>query len=139
MNGNHTNWKLCCVTDKWAWFTTHSLDELSGDDWNDSPYQCNGSLPYEPTRAFKDESAYLKVAFDGCLNEASQVHGSNNNISMNDLVHRKSVPWLQTNKHDLKYDEDLEHVNIFSGVSVGEFEEMVTRAGGEVYYPNTLD
>lgn len=39
---------LCYVDRPWAYFTTQSLSEQWGDDWNDAPYEYNAGPPYSP-------------------------------------------------------------------------------------------
>jgi hypothetical protein len=39
---------LCYVSENFAWFTTRSLEEQWGDDWDDAPYEHNAGEPYGP-------------------------------------------------------------------------------------------
>ena len=43
-------YKLCYIDGAWAYFTKKPItgkDKQWGDDWNDAPYDCNASPPYE--------------------------------------------------------------------------------------------
>ena len=40
--------KLCYVDQSWAFFTTKSLSDQWGDDWDDAPYEHNAGYPYSP-------------------------------------------------------------------------------------------
>lgn len=42
------DFKLCYINGSTAYFTTLSLDDQWGDDWDDAPYEHNAGTPYSP-------------------------------------------------------------------------------------------
>jgi hypothetical protein len=55
---------LCYATATWAFFTTRSLKEQWGDDWNDAPYEHNAGDPYEP--CWHNGPSRFVQSFRGC-------------------------------------------------------------------------
>jgi hypothetical protein len=57
--------KLCYVDLPWAYFTTQDLKDQWGDDWDDSPYEDNAGLPYDPRYFhYADERGSIKSPED---------------------------------------------------------------------------
>ena len=123
---------LCYVQDRFAYFTTQSLEDQWGDDWNDAPYYCNAGEPYEPGwyhyadgRSEKNDRDWnedggpkweiTKIAFDGPLYEPEQ------NVSVQD-INKARMPWLVA-----------DNGAIHAGASVDEFISFVRENGGNVY------
>lgn len=103
-------YKLCYVDGNFAWFTLEPLDKQWGDDWNDRPYQDNAGPPYEL-------SPLQKVAFDGNFETPSE------NFAWFTVkeINRGEVPWLSG------------LTQIYAGVSIDEFTELIEDGGGHVY------
>lgn len=53
---------LCYVDGKFAFFTTQSLEDQKGDDWNDRPWHSNAGDPYFPREG--DNWQIVQIAFD---------------------------------------------------------------------------
>lgn len=45
-----------------AYFTPRTLDEQTGDDWDDTPYECNAGRPYDDFIVSSKEENGIKVA-----------------------------------------------------------------------------
>jgi hypothetical protein len=74
---------LCFIRDGRAYFTPLSLEEQTGDDWNDRPYQCNAGIPYGDDIEI--------VCFDSCRSEP---HYNDGLFSVEDINLQKKRPWL---------------------------------------------
>lgn len=62
--------KLCFVKNKFAYFTTLEINKQPADDWDDSPYEHNASLPidwYE--RSGRDYYEIYNLSYDGDFEE----------------------------------------------------------------------
>lgn len=120
---NKKEFKLCYVNKCWAYFTTNSLKDQWGDDWNDAPYEYNAGEPYEWAEYRKvPEYEIMKVAFDGDLLPPGD--GFTNSPYSVDTINKGVVPWLRT------WDGDI---RIFAGVTLEEFKRLIKDAGGDLY------
>jgi len=122
--------KLCFVEKPWAWFTTADLKDQWGDDWNDSPYECNAGWPYEWYDGRQSEKYELmKLAFDdnGDLRDPSDGH-CNSPYSVED-INNGATAWL------FSQSWAKESVCIPAGISVDEFIEKMEKIGGKIYFP----
>lgn len=120
------HWKLCFATAHFAWFTQGRIADVTGDDWDDAPHDCNAS---EPLRG----GPFLKVAFDGDAGLVvgwSDKHGSaywgSYWVSADDC-NAGRAPWLIAGP---KPDSP----QVRGGASLAEFSEFIENAGGRVYY-----
>lgn len=52
---------LCYIEEPFAYFTTLSLEEQWGDDWNDAPTEHNSGPPYVPHESQFSEGIYWEV------------------------------------------------------------------------------
>lgn len=131
---------LCYVEESWAYFTSQSLEEQWGDDWNDAPYEHNAGTPYafyEPDRERgKEPWQIVKVAFE-CNLETPDAWTSNSPYSVQD-INRKATPWLQSGKYG-KRDKDGNPIQIWAGVTIEEFMHLVNQASGKVYLEFNVD
>lgn len=111
---------LCYVSGDTAWFTD-DLATVWGDDWNDAPYEHNAGPPYEDLVAahLKFETD-LVTPDDGVLNSSWSVQD----------INRRRVPWLQRSRWD-----DAENVQIWAGMTIGEFIDAIESTGGTIYVP----
>lgn len=151
--------RLCYVDprDPWAYFTTQDIKDQWGDDWEDSPYEHNSELPYDPcwhnearhvaergslctcsacqrdwTPDGQPRWTILKVAFDGDLVQPRDGH-LNSPYSVQ-TINARAIPWLRSPDY-----RDGEHVQIWAGATLAEFRELVKLAGGTVYLPAAGD
>lgn len=76
--------QLCYVDDNIMYFTT-DMENVRGDDWDDSPFQHNADPPY-------DRFVFKKICFEGSweVDKASDRGGSYNVYDIN----RGALPWL---------------------------------------------
>jgi len=136
-SANISDLKLCyiCPRDRFAWFTSISLESQWGDDWNDAPYEHNAGEPYEE---HKEDGKYVphhlvKVAWDGPWSTPADLAGSNSSWSVQG-INRGCVAWLVPDGWGSKDDARPIH----AGISLVGFIEAVERSGGNVYVPHTM-
>lgn len=113
---------LCYIDGPWAYFTTQSLQQQWGDDWDDKPYEHNAGNPYGPHEGDKPWEI-VKVAWDGDFFAPCDGH-LNSKWSVKD-INNKCVPWLSR-----PYDKPL---NIWAGTTLSKFKKMIREGGGSVY------
>ena len=128
--------KLCYVTGPWAYFTTESLEEQWGDDWNDAPYQHNAGPPYDHRG-----QTIVRVAYDGPLYQPGTYERTDydgfgdldtRGVSVEDINRgRKRWPWLA----EMRWEDGghVAGVEIWAGSSLEEFVGLVESGGGRVY------
>jgi hypothetical protein len=120
--------KLCFVRDAWAYFTSQSLEEQSGEGWWKPSYENNACLPYEYSEHHDfDKSPWIivKVAYDGNF-ELPGNHELNSRYSINE-INKGSVPWLSG------IDETKREICIYAGVTLEVFNVLIRRGGGKVF------
>lgn len=122
------DFKLCYVSDAWAFFTTQEVSEQWGDDWNDAPYEHNAEEPYE-WRENSDKPYWeIKVvAFRANLNVP---HDGYNNcpFSVQD-INGGAISWLcSPSYHEKK-------VFIPAGTNLDDFIATIHECGGQVFLP----
>lgn len=135
---------LCYVSGGNAWFTTQSLEEQWGDDWNDSPYEHNAGTPYAPCWHRQRSDCWCDVCKQDYLPDGSPrwhiVHirfgeidqqepcdgHPNSPYSIQDINNRK-VPWLLPPRYSAPVG-DLEPV--WAGTPLPEFCAWIEQAGG---------
>lgn len=123
------HYRLCFVDGPWAYFADCEPTEVRGDDWNDSPHDCNAGTPYE------QDHDIVTVAFDGDLwpvgvgTFGGLVKEKYGWLSA-DQINRLEAPWLVA----LDYGTPtMIRLGIWAGVSLDEFRQLVGLAGGTVY------
>ena len=96
-----------------------------GDDWDDSPYDCNAEDPYD---SYKKGDKEYKIKHKIIYFELPDYYGylpcngyTNCPYSVQD-INNKTVPWLHTRDF-----------NIFAGASLEEFKNMIKEYGGKIY------
>ena len=97
--------RLCYVRDNIMYFTDNFENQV-GDDWNDTPYDCNAGEPYEwndkedaewnkhhgHLRYIGFYSWYTSVMVTGCL-------GAPYNVPYSvDAINNRAIPWLYTDE-----------------------------------------
>ncbi len=120
--------RLCYIEGAFAWFTSHP--KPWGDDWNDSPHDCNAGPPYARFGPF------TVVAFDG---EAELVTGwaDDNvdhwaqNVSVEDC-NAGRAPWLAILYGNHKGE-------LFGRATLDEFRAFITSGNGHVYVREDTD
>jgi hypothetical protein len=145
---------LCYVFEPWtstqvnrvAYFTTQPLAEAWGDDWNDSPYDCNAGRPYtwrrtryakQPDATYKTEPnpqppwREFEAEFTGPF-DTPAVLAFNTPYCVQDINDGK-IPWLWTDS-----DGRGPSVVVNAGVSFTRFRTLVRRAGGTVGRPQEM-
>ena len=80
--------RLCYIDMPWVYFTSQTLENQWGDDWNDAPYEHNAGTPYE-----SDEWEIVKIAIE-CQLEVPADRYLNSPFSVQD-INALNVPWLQ--------------------------------------------
>ena len=123
--------KLCYIDGSFAFFTTQSLKDQWGDDWNDAPYEHNAGEPYlyNPETDAKPFEV-LRIAFDGGeLRTPGDLAGYNSSYSVQDINDGK-VPWLQS-----FWTDEI----IWAGSGLAHFAAKIERANGQIFLPYKND
>ena len=138
-------YKLCYVSNGYAWFTTQELSKQWGDDWNDAPYEHNAEIPYDykesvyeagkgmvanPAPAYK----LAVVPFDGAGLQTPDClcSGGNSPFSVQ-MINKGAVAWLSTPTYSVG-----PFIHIWAGTPYPEFVRLVQSAGGNVYEPLSI-
>ena len=134
---NISDLKLCyvCPRDRFAWFTSISLESQWGDDWNDAPYEHNAGDPYNE---HKEDGKYVphhlvKVAWDGPYSTPADLAGSNSSWSVQG-INRGCVAWLVPDGWGSKDDARP----VPAGTLLVNFISAIEGAGGNVYLPRNI-
>lgn len=116
---NIEEYKLCYVSDSFAYFTRKELSEQWGDDWDDAPYEHNACEPYNDDGADIIRLAYhgdLQTPCDGYCNSPFSVKS----------INLGAAAWL--------YDRwGKSGVAIQAGCGIEEFIAKVKKANGCAY------
>lgn len=114
--------KLCYIEKNFAYFTTQSIEDQWGDDWDDAPYEHNASPPYEYNKE-RDKKPWniVKIAFECDGLETPCNRGSNYSIQ---AINNKEIPWLST------WDDVPK---IWAGTIMSKFKQIIRCNGGKVY------
>lgn len=118
--------KLCFVSGNFAYFTSKPLDEQTGDDWDDAPYEHNAGYPYD-----MDNSDIIRIlAYNcGCLETPAEFTGQGG-VSV-DEINSGKVAWFSSPSYVKKEDR----VVIHAGVTMDEFKRLIKKAKGTVFVP----
>ncbi len=119
---------LCYIEgDCWAFFTTRALEEQTGDDWDDAPYDCNAGSPREP---YENEGSWeiVHVAFESDYHGTPAQQGELNCPWSVHRINRGDIAWL------IPYKWAEPNVKpIHAGVTLSEFKRLIREAGGKVF------
>lgn len=108
---------LCYIRDNWAYFTTKTLTEQTGDDWNDVPYEHNAGSPY-------DDGCITKIAFELGWETPSDLANGNSRYSVDD-INMGAVAWLT---------DTWDHKGVITaGCPLSEFKKIVLENKGRIY------
>jgi hypothetical protein len=128
---------LCYIGYDSAYFTTQSLDDQWGDDWNDAPYEHNAGTPYKyraDRMGDKDQVPWkiTKIFFEGNFDTPNE--GVLNSRYSVEQINNKVVPWLRGSRFT-----NLEgKVTIWAGTPLDEFCRTILECGGQIYLPIEL-
>lgn len=121
---------LCYVDGQWAYFTTQSLSEQWGDDWDDAPYEHNSGKPYEfgehEKRKGRKPWQIIKAAWDGDF--VLPCDDYINSPWSVEQINAGAIAWLRTHEGHAG-----EPVIIPAGTTLNHFCELVHEGGGEAY------
>ena len=117
---------LCYVDGPWAFFTTQSLENQWGDDWNDAPYEHNAGEPYGPCEGESWE--IIRVAWEGPF--ITPDDGVLNSRYSVEAINRGDIAWLRPVLWCLKPGHP-----IHAGTTLREFIDNIISAEGMVYLP----
>lgn len=120
-----------------AWFTS-DWENQSGDDWNDSPYECNAGDPYEHNynaleqgvengRGIYPTIEHKKLFFDFEDNWGIHQPYMLGSVSVND-INRGAVAWLWG-----------DNFTIPAKTEYNDFIKTVEENGGKIYLPREVD
>lgn len=119
---------LCYISGAWAYFTTQSLSEQWGDDWNDAPYEQNAGAPYRYSEGDKKKGRQpwqiFKVAWEGPFETPCILPNSRFSVKM---INAGAIAWLRTDQWCKN------QIIIPAGTPLDRFVELIREAGGEVY------
>ena len=135
------DYKLCyvCPSTRFAWFTSISLKEQWGDDWDDAPYEHNAGDPYADHYSSLDANLknrkrikhdLLQVAWSS-LHQMPCTNQINSPWSVKG-INSGNIAWLTVPHHRQNDDNAFP---IFAGTTLREFIGLIKRCGGEVFLP----
>ena len=150
--------RLCYVEGMAAYFTTQSVTEQWGDDWNDAPYEHNAGTPYAPSvhhyangehklspRDWNPDGTpryqLLRVLFElehgyGELKAPCDFYGANSPYSVQD-INAGAIAWLTAKRWDTDAKAYVVSGTLPAGATFAEFFEFIKAQGGVVYVPDT--
>ena len=121
--------KLCYVKGSWAWFTSCSLNDQSGDGWSESPYEYNSSPPsdvHKEKGGKQKKHTLVKVAWESDHSEPV-CDGVWSKWSVM-MINRGETPWLMTSPFST-----IKLKPIMAGISLDEFIKIIRESGGDVF------
>lgn len=121
-------YRLCYVADGFAYFTTQSLDEQWGDDWEDTPYEHNAGEPYQSREGCETPWEILKVAFSSDYYRLPHTNHHNSPFSVRG-INAGAVAWIFF---------PFENIAINAGESLPTFIQKVELTKGTVYLPRNF-
>ena len=116
---------LCYVDGNRAYFTTDTLENQWGDDWDDAPYEHNAGCPY-----CMEGQLIGMVFFDGPFETPADLGRGNSNYSVQ-MINRGSIAWLAPER----WSDSPNAKPIMAGTKYRDFVKLVKLAGGNVYEP----
>ena len=107
-------YKLCLVLDKTAYFTNIPIEDQTGDDWNDAPYEYNAGEPYP-----NDKNQIIKLMFEDGFFVKYPCDGYYS-VSVDD-INKKTIPWITIRM----YDKNVKDTEIYAGETIRGFIEKM--------------
>ena len=151
------DFKLCYLTDIFAYFTTQELSKQWGDDWDDAPYEHNAGEPYKP--CWHNEPNNLNYVHRGPVEPGELCKGKCCIDDWNDdgtpkweilkIVYEISSLCLPNHGCN-NSDYSVESINskrvpwlysldgkekIYAGTTLKNFINKINELGGQIYYP----
>jgi hypothetical protein len=123
---------LCYIDMPWCYFTTQPLDQQTGDDWDDAPYEHNAGDPYtyHEYNEKRGDAPWeiVTIAIRTNLETPRGLAFRGNSRYSVDMINAKLTPWLRT-------DEWFKGtpVAIYAGTPLSEFIKVIQDFGGRVY------
>lgn len=126
-------YKLCYVEGNKAWFT-NNFEKQWGDDWNDSPYECNAGYPYDSwseliednknvlKRKWKSHKIKHKTLYFEVNDWGEQRPCDIGSYSVEEINNKQEIPWIHT-----------EEFNILAGTIYENFIDIIEKHGGKIY------
>lgn len=121
--------RLCYIDGCWAYFTTQPLDQQWGDDWNDTPYEHNAGVPYEPRKDEPNPWEIIKVAWDGDF--LAPCDSGANSYSV-EQINNGALAWLRASRWRPALFR-FEEIVIPAGTALDNFKSLIQLGGGNVY------
>lgn len=119
-------YKLIYVSKPWLYFTKKSMDEQTGDDWDDAPYEHNAGKPYgvrETDEVIRVAVPLLGVALQSPKEKWRGIQSAYSVREIND----GEVPWLSTPEYVGR------STSIWAGESLKKVLRKIDEMGGNVY------
>lgn len=116
---NIEEYKLCYIKDGYAYFTRKSLEEQTGDDWNDVPYEHNAGSPYE-----REKGDIIVIPYFSNL--VTPNNGVSNSPFSVDSINKGYIAWLRD-----EYGNT--NTKIMAGCGIEEFCEKIIKTGGNIF------
>lgn len=125
-------YKLCYVDGNKAWFTNNFIKQW-GDDWNDSPYECNAGEPYNSwsellednkdvfKRKWKNHKIKHKTLYFEVNDWSEKQPCDMGRYSVED-INKQKVPWIST-----------DDFAIFAGITYENFIDIIEKHDGKIY------
>lgn len=132
--------RLCYVDGTVAYFTTLPLEKQCGDDWNDVPYECNAGTPYRHRDEAEPWEIWTVSFAPGRLKDPTSDARAGYVMSTTwsvDAINAGATQWLTTRGQYARPGET--HVDIWAGVNLDLFRELVKRAGGACAEPELVE
>lgn len=145
----YSQFRLCYVSGRSAWFTTRRIDKQWGDDWDDAPYEHNAGDPYGPTVYHRSNGTreldprdwardgtpryqLLEVLFNSDRLRAPADRGES--VSVRD-VNAGKTPWLEVTEWQGQGESFVLIDALLAGATFSEFCAFVEQYGGTVFVP----
>lgn len=143
--------KLCYVDAETAFFTSGSVADAWGDDWDDAPYQHNAEIPSEPRVMSSAQGEYLpagewtpvgvpkwqilRLKYSDLTSDVAlpfEGYGQAKSWSV-EQINKGDVPWFQVWSHGPAGSQVVDTLN--AGATLLQFQSFITRHGGLVWVP----
>lgn len=119
--------RLCFVEEnKWAWFTTQSVSDATGPEWDIAPYERNAGPPYPwmPNSNVVPYSLTI-IGFRAELYDPA-FFAPSIKISVKEINNQIS-PWLRSGPWE------RQEIEIWAGATITEFLDALRAMGGKAF------
>ncbi len=126
---DHPDAQLCYVLgyeeSMTAVFTTQPLEQQTGDDWDDTPYEHNAGSPYGPRGEEHWDLVSVRFYHPYWKTPAGRANAANSRWSV-DLINQNKTPWLSGwSDHTETHGSGAK-----AGCSLREFLDILYETGG---------